>query len=100
MAKDSSASTHQQTPHVNQTTHVNRTTRTATIIDALKRSAHAATDADDLTRAKIEALAEMICAGGDEAATALLVLMGKFQNSAEPKVACTHGEALCVHSLR
>ena len=35
MAKDSSASTRQQTPHANQTT------RTATIIDALKRRAQA-----------------------------------------------------------
>jgi hypothetical protein len=45
-----------------------------------------ATATEDSSRAKIEALAEMICAGGDEAAAALLVLMRKFQNSADPKV--------------
>ena len=134
MAKDSSASTHQQTPHTNSTTHENRTTRTATIIDALKRRAQAVlndesldaqsrmiirhgletndpwlaellrhaeptddragtldfsettTATDDLSRAKLEALAEMICAGGDESAAALLVLMGKFQNAGDPRV--------------
>ena len=133
MAKDSSATTRQQTPHVNQTT------RTATIIDALKQRAQAVlndksideqsraiirygletndpwlaklvrcadvgeniadtrdvsqtaeTNNDDSTiendsREKIEALAEIICAGGEEAAAALLVLMGKLQNSTDPK---------------
>ena len=34
---------------------------------------------------KIEALAEIICRGADEAAAALFVLMGAFQNSADPK---------------
>jgi hypothetical protein len=34
---------------------------------------------------KIEALAEIICRGGDESAAALFVLMGTFQNSADPK---------------
>lgn len=34
---------------------------------------------------KIEALAEIICRGGDESAAALFVLMGAFQNSADPK---------------
>ena len=45
-----------------------------------------ATNKGDSSRAKIEALAELICAGGDECASALLVLMRKFQDSAEPKV--------------
>ena len=45
-----------------------------------------ATNKGDSSRAKIEALAEIICAGGDECASALLVLMRKFQNSGEPKV--------------
>jgi hypothetical protein len=40
----------------------------------------------DSSKAKIEALAEIICAGGDESAAALLVLMGTFQNSTDPKV--------------
>lgn len=34
---------------------------------------------------KIEALAEIICRGADESAAALFVLMGEFQNSADPK---------------
>jgi len=37
------------------------------------------------TEDKIEALAEIICRGGDECAAALFVLMGKLQNSADPK---------------
>ena len=35
---------------------------------------------------KIEALAEIICGAGDQAAAALLVLMGAFENSTRPKV--------------
>ena len=134
MAKDSSATTREQTPHVNQTT------RTASIIDALKQRAQAVlndksideqsraiirygletndpwlaklvrcadvgeniadplhvsqtpdtneddSSVEDDSREKIEALAEIICAGGDESAAALLVLMGKLQNATEPKV--------------
>lgn len=34
---------------------------------------------------KIEALAEIICRGGDESAAALFVLMGAFQKSTDPK---------------
>jgi len=41
---------------------------------------------DELDEEKIEALAEIICRGGDEAAAALLVLMGTLENSAHPKV--------------
>jgi hypothetical protein len=151
MAKDSSATTREQTPHAN------RTTRTATIIDALKRRAQAILndesidpesraiiryaletndpwlaelvrradkeesiiDAfdpaetpsaetqgtseivserdtsrvdstfenqdDDSTRQKIEALAEIICGGGEESAGALFVLMGTLANCADAK---------------
>jgi len=35
---------------------------------------------------KVEALAEIICRGGDEPAGALFVLMGTLQNSAHPEV--------------
>ena len=133
MAKDSSAPTREQSPHVNQTT------RTATIIDTLKRRAQAVLNdksidaesraiirygletndlwlaqlvhcadvsenipetfdfsqtagsrdddstTEDDSREKIEALAELICAGGNESAAALLVLMCKLQYSAHPK---------------
>jgi len=41
---------------------------------------------DELSEEKIEALAEMICRAGDEAAAALLVLMGTLENSPHPKV--------------
>lgn len=34
---------------------------------------------------KIEALAEIICAAGDDCSAALLVLMGMLQNSTDPK---------------
>ena len=40
----------------------------------------------ELSEEKIEALAEMICRAGDEAAAALLVLMGTLENSKDPKV--------------
>ena len=43
-------------------------------------------DADELSEEKIEALAEIICRGGDESAAALLVLMGTIENSTHPKV--------------
>ena len=41
---------------------------------------------DELSEEKIEALAELICRAGDEAAAALLVLMGMLENSTHPKV--------------
>jgi hypothetical protein len=174
MAKDSSAGTRQQSPHVTkqtprtteQTPDVNHTTRTATIIDALKRRAQAilndesldagsraiiwhnletnepwlaelvpraepaesvadtfdssqtgetgetdetdesdsipahggnssgggnSSDGEDLSKAEdsrenIEELAQLICHGADESAAALLVLMGQFENAADPRV--------------
>ena len=43
-------------------------------------------DEADSREDKIEALAEIICRGGDESAGALFVLMGTFQNSAHPEV--------------
>src|ERR1051325_7381915 len=44
------------------------------------------TDEADPSREKIEALADIICGGGANAAAALLVLMGAFQNSTDPQV--------------
>jgi hypothetical protein len=44
------------------------------------------TDEANLREDKIEALAEIICRGGDESASALFVLMGTLQNSAHPEV--------------
>lgn len=42
-------------------------------------------DEPDPGREKIEALADIICGGGNEAVAALLVLMGALQNSADPR---------------
>lgn len=43
-------------------------------------------DNDNSTRGKVEALAEIICAAGDQsAAAALFALMGTIQNSPEPE---------------
>jgi hypothetical protein len=41
---------------------------------------------DDSNEEKIEALAEIICRAGDEAAAALFVLMGTLENSTHPKL--------------
>ena len=41
---------------------------------------------EELSEEKIEALAKMICRAGDDAAAALLALMGTIENSAHPKV--------------
>jgi len=45
---------------------------------------------DDSNEAKIEALADIICRAGEEAAAALFVLMGTLENSAHLKLlACS-----------
>jgi hypothetical protein len=41
---------------------------------------------DDSNEEKVQALAEIICQAGDEAAAALFVLMGTLENSAHPKL--------------
>ena len=63
----SSATVREATPHVNQTflqTHE--------------------TNEDDSSE-KIKALAEIICGASDQSAAALFVLMGRLQNSTDPK---------------
>ena len=55
------------------------------IVDSFDFSQTPDADEDDAS-GKIEALAEIICRVGDEAAAALLVLMGMIQNSTTPKV--------------
>ena len=40
---------------------------------------------DDSSRRKVEALAEIVCAAGDQSAAALFALMGTMQNSTEPE---------------
>ena len=41
---------------------------------------------DDSNDEKVQALADIICQAGDEAAAALFVLMGTLENSAHPKL--------------
>ena len=73
MATHSSAIALDETPHVNET------------------------NEDDSSKAKIEALAEIICCAGEESAAALFVLMGTLQDSADPKaVANTAKHLACT----
>ena len=44
-----------------------------------------APDEADVSRRKIEALAEIICGAGEQSAAALFVLMGTLQDSTEPE---------------
>ena len=53
---------------------------------ALAETPHATGTEDDSSKEKIEALTEIICAAGEEAAAALFVLMGTLQDSPDPKV--------------
>ena len=65
---------------------VRRADARETIIDTLDFSLTPETVEDDPDEGKIEALAQMICRAGQESATAMLVLMGTLENSAQPKV--------------
>lgn len=56
------------------------------VVDTCDVSQTRETNNSDLSGAKVEALAEIICRGGDECAGALLVLMGMLQNATHPKV--------------
>lgn len=51
---------------------------------ALAETPHATNNNDNSSREKIAALAEKICAAGEEAAAALFVLMGTLQYSPSP----------------
>jgi hypothetical protein len=55
------------------------------IIDTTEFSLVQEGDGDDPNEEKIDALAEIICRAGDEAAAAMFVLMGTLENSAHPK---------------
>ena len=56
------------------------------IIDTGDFSLEPQSNDDEISEEKIEALTEMICWAGDEAAAALFVLMGMLENSAHPKL--------------
>jgi hypothetical protein len=84
MAKNGSATTREETPHKNSSTQNN-----------LK------------LKSRIELLTEMICCGGDESASALLVLMAMFEDADDPEalvhavkhLAFTHCGELNVHGM-
>ena len=56
------------------------------IIDTTVFSETSEDHEDDPHEEKIEALAEIICRAGDEAAAGMFVLMGTFENSPHPKL--------------
>jgi hypothetical protein len=56
------------------------------IIDTTVFSETSEDKEDDSNEEKVEALAEIICQAGDEAAAALFVLMGTLENSMHPKL--------------
>ena len=64
--------------------HVNQTTRTIEG-DTIDFPRPPDTIEHEPSREKIEALAEIICRSGNESPAALLVLMGTFENSTDPK---------------
>ena len=55
------------------------------IVDIFESMQTPDVDKDDSTAEKIEALSEIICGTGDQAAAALFVLMGTLQNSTHPE---------------
>ena len=57
-----------------------------TIIDTIDFSETPETNEHYSMEEKIETLAEIICAAGDEPAAALFVLMGTLEHSAQPKL--------------
>ena len=56
------------------------------IIETTEFSLTQETNEDDSNEERIEALTEIICPAGDEAAAALFVLMGTLENAAHPKL--------------
>ena len=56
------------------------------IIDSTDFSLEPQFNEDDSHEEKVEALADIICRAGDEAAAALFVLMGTLEDSSDPKL--------------
>jgi len=55
------------------------------VVETIEPESSERSGGDGSNREKIEALAEIICNGGEESSAALFVLMGALQNSTEPK---------------
>jgi hypothetical protein len=56
------------------------------IIDSTDFTLEAEPKEDDANEERVEALADIICRAGNEAAAALFVLMGTLENSTDPKL--------------
>ena len=56
------------------------------IIDTMDFSLEPQSNEDDSNEAQVEALAEIICRSGDDAAAALFVLMGTLEHAKHPKL--------------
>jgi hypothetical protein len=56
------------------------------IIDTTDFSLESESNEDESNEERVEALAEIICRAGSEAAAALFVLMGTLENSRDPKL--------------
>ena len=56
-----------------------------TVVETIESELPDGNGGNNSNREKVEALAELICNGGEEASAALFVLMGALQNSTEPK---------------
>ncbi len=62
------------------------------IIDTTEFSETLESSDDDSNEEKVEALAEIICRAGEEAAAAVFVLMGTIETSTHPKVLANAGK--------
>jgi len=62
------------------------------IIDTTVFGLESEANEDDSNEEKVEALADIICRAGDEAAAALFVLMGTLETSMHPKVLANAGK--------
>ena len=68
------------------------------IIDTTTFSETAEDNDEDSNEEKIEALADIICRAGEEAAAALFVLMGTLENSAHPKLLANTAKHFASHA--
>ena len=64
---------------------VRRADAAESVAETIESESSEGAGGDGSNREKIEALAEMICNGGEESSAALFVLMGALQSSTEPK---------------
>ena len=64
---------------------VRRADAAESVVEAIESESSEGSGGDGSNREKIEALAEMICNGGEVSSAALFVLMGALQHSREPK---------------